>query len=109
MNPDALDDFVRGSLLSEEVAPQRVDRLVATVMARLDLVEQRQAAPDWSQRCRAWAAGWRTMLVPAGRFAIPMAVAVLLGVMVGNQFQAQDTSIHVGDLLSTTSIQLASY
>ena len=89
MKTDPLDDLVRAALPPVEVTPERVDRLIGAVMLRLD----RQPR----------SVGWLAMLLPVSRFALPMAAAAALGMLVGTDLnQPEPLSLFSTTFLSTT-------
>lgn len=84
-----------------EIPQERVDRIIGAVLARLDETPQpAMTRPDRIGRLRVWLTG----LIPAPRFAMPMAAAAALGVMVSQHLQAAETALQFSDLLSYTSI-----
>lgn len=105
MNRDPLDDFVRSAAPPADVTTERVDDLITRVMARLD---QQPARP----RRRTWLAiGW-TLGSPQPRhvlprYALPIAVAAVLGGLVGAVLPtAKDEQPPLFSLISdTTALQ----
>lgn len=97
MSADDLDRFVRGATPPAEVTEDRAARVMAGVMARLD----RRPAPPASK----WAvlARWLGRLTPPPRFAVPMAAAVLLGVVVGQGLRPAEEIATFDQLLAVTS------
>jgi len=69
MRRDPFDDLIQDAFPPLEVTPQRIDRLIGGVMARLDDPPRRPF--------------WLALLLPFSRFALPMAAAAALGVVVG--------------------------
>lgn len=91
---------------SVEIPQERVDRVIGTVLARLDESRRPVAArPGLAAHLRAWLAG----LMPASRFAMPMAAAALLGVVVGRHLQMTEAALQFADLLSYTSIYASGF
>ena len=90
------------SLSSEDIPQERVDRVVGAVLARLETCERPAAVrrTDVVGLLSDWLAGLR----PATRFAMPMAAAALLGVMVSQRLQAAESAVQISDLLSYTSL-----
>lgn len=83
MSGDELDQFMRGLRRPAEVSDERATRVMGAVMAGLP--ERR--APG------LLAALWPARLVPSVRFALPMAAAVLLGVVVGQGLRPADEAV----------------
>ena len=99
MTPDPLDDFLRGNFPAPDLSPERVDRLIGSVMARLD----REPAP------RRWPQWLAALVPPVTRFALPMAAAAVLGVMVGHGLnQAEPLSVFSQVFLSTSFLPVGS-
>ena len=68
------------------IPDDRVERMIASTLARLDTARVlRPARSDW----RVWLLDLLPALAPASRFAMPMAAAALLGIVVGQQLQAE--------------------
>jgi hypothetical protein len=78
MSADDLDEMMRRLVPPVEVDPARADRVMERVMARLD---ETPAPASASFR------GWLASLLPMSRFALPMAAAALLGVVVGKDLR----------------------
>jgi hypothetical protein len=78
MSADDLDDMMRKLVPPVAVAPDRAARVMDRVMARLD--EQPIPAREGMSR-------WLASLLPMSRFALPMAAAALLGVVVGKDLR----------------------
>jgi hypothetical protein len=78
-----------------EVSPERAERVMNRVMARLD---DHSMATASRPSFREWLAG----LMPLSRFALPMAVATLLGLVVGHDLRADTEVVVLGqDLVAT--------
>ncbi len=90
-------DRHRFSRLSPVISDDRVDRVLDTVMARLD----RQVVVKPS----TWVAigTWLSEMIPAPRFAMPMAAAMVLGVLVGQQLEAADRAMEFTSLITYTT------
>lgn len=83
-----------------DVSDARIDRLVTTVLARAEAREQKRApSPGLIGRCRLWLAGFD--VIP--RFAVPIAAAAGLGIVVGRHLQAADGLQTLTDLISYSS------
>lgn len=99
MTPDQLDELMRRSLPAVEVPAERVDQLALAVLARID-ERPAQAVPKWQHRRRP-GLGWDP--VPLFRFAFPMALGVVLGVLVSRHFDQLQPVAQLGSLLLSTS------
>lgn len=86
MSGDELDQFMRGLRRPAEVGDERAARVMGAVMARLP--ERRKPGI-----LSALAAAWPVGLVPSVRFALPMAAAALLGIVVGQGLRPSDESV----------------
>lgn len=86
MSADDLDELMRRLVPPVEVAPDRAARVMDRVMAGLD--ERRSPAAAASRGFGEWLA----RLLPVSRFALPMAAAVLLGIVVGQDLRP-DTDV----------------
>ena len=84
------------------IADARVERVIDAVLGRLDAAP---APPAWQDWLRAVLA----TLAPATRFAMPMAAAALLGIMVGQHLEAAETAAQVADLLTATTFYGTGY
>ncbi|CAA7612234.1 conserved hypothetical protein [Candidatus Terasakiella magnetica] len=83
-----------------DVSDARIDRLVTTALARVEAQEQKRVvSPSLIERCRLWLAGFDA--IP--RFAVPIAAAAGLGIVVGRHLQATDGLQLLTDLLSYSS------
>jgi hypothetical protein len=96
MSGDELDELMRRLVPPVEVASDRAARVMDRVMARLD--EARPTAAPLSGL-----AGWLAGLLPVSRFAVPMAAAVLLGVVVGQGLRPSADVVALDQLLVSTS------
>lgn len=92
---DDLDDIMRRLAPPMEVSPERAERVMNRVMAGLD--DRSMAAPS-RPSFREWLAG----LMPLSRFALPMAAAALLGIVVGHDLRTDTEVVVLGqDLVAT--------
>ncbi len=86
---------------SMAIPPERVERLIGAVLARLDEFPGPVAA-------RAHGTGslvrWLAGMIPEPRFAMPMAAAAALGIVVGQHLQAAEAAVQFADLFSYTSL-----
>ena len=83
MRADDLDEMMRRLVPPLEVDPSRATRVMERVMACLD--EPRVPAPiPVMAGLREWLAD---RLLPMSRFALPMAAALVLGVVVGKDLR----------------------
>ena len=95
MTRDPLDDLIQEAFPPLEVTTQRIDRLIGGVMARLDEPPRRQV--------------WLALLLPFTRFALPMAAAAALGVVVGQDLdRPEPLSLFSASFLSTSFSPLGS-
>lgn len=90
--PDPLDDFLRRAAPPVRVSGDRLDRLIGATLARAP--ERRPAPP-----CRR--ATWADMLF---RWALPLATAGILGVMVGQDLAPAETAPAPLPFLSTSFV-----
>ena len=96
MSADDLDEVMRRLVPPVEVAPDRAARVMETVMARLD---ERSRVTDF----RAQWADWLAHLLSVSRFALPMAAAALLGLVVGRDLRP------AGDMVAFDQVFTATY
>lgn len=96
MNPGTLDDFVRQSIPPNEIDRDRVDRVMASVLAAVDDTPARRG---WAQALADLFAvpGW------VGQYAIPLCLAAVLGVLAGGQLAPSSGEAHLGTLLASSS------
>lgn len=90
--PDPLDTFLRRAAPPVRVSDDRLDRLISATLARAP--ERRPAPP--SRR-----AAWADMLF---RWALPLATAGILGVMVGQNMTPAESAPASLPLLSTSFV-----
>ncbi len=97
MSADDLDEMMRRLVPPVEVDPARVVCVMERVMARLD--EPPVPAPvPITARVMEWLAG----LLPLSRFALPMAAAALLGVVVGKDLRSDSPLVSREQLFVAT-------
>ena len=96
MSADDLDELMRHLAPPVTVAPERAALVVESVLARLD-------EPAFSRSRRSPLMSWLAGLVPVSRFAMPMAAAALLGVVVGQGLQPATDAALLDHLLTATS------
>ncbi|KIL98403.1 hypothetical protein CCC_03686 [Paramagnetospirillum magnetotacticum MS-1] len=96
MSADELDEIVAKLVPPVEVAPERAAHVMDRVMARLD--DPRPAAASFSGLT-----GWLAGLVPVSRFALPMAAAALLGIVVGQGLRPSSDVVVLDHVLTATS------
>lgn len=77
------------------ISPARVERVIGSVLGRLD---PRPAPAGW----RVWLAGALSGLAPVSRFAMPMAAAAVLAVVVNRHLQMAESPA-MADLLSVAT------
>ena len=98
MTTDELDDLVRRANPPVAVSEDRVGRLAETVLRCVESRQPTGAAGDrWTRT--AW---WR--LVPVARFAVPMAVAGVLGLAVSRLIDGVLPVLQFTSLLLSTSL-----
>jgi hypothetical protein len=96
MNEQRLDEFVRQATPEVELGRHRLDGLAAATLFRLP--ERR----SWRDAVRAW---WPELV---GRYALPMATAAALGLVVGHHILPANPPQAVGFFMSS-SLVLAGY
>ncbi|EME68584.1 hypothetical protein H261_17568 [Paramagnetospirillum caucaseum] len=96
MSADDLDDLMGRLAPPVEVAPDRVARVMDRVMARLDEPRPATVAALGFGR---WLAG----LPLLSRFALPMAAAALLGIVVGRDLRPAAEVVALDQLFVATS------
>ncbi|CUW40723.1 protein of unknown function [Magnetospirillum sp. XM-1] len=101
MSADDLDEVMRRLAPPVEVSPERALRVMDAVMARLD-ERSMAAAPRPSFGGGLRGGEWLAGLLPFSRFALPMAAAVLLGIVVGHDLRADTETVVLGQDLVTT-------
>ncbi|MBI3445044.1 MAG: hypothetical protein HY055_06725 [Magnetospirillum sp.] len=99
MSNDDLDDLMRNLVPPMIVTPDRAARVMESVLIRLDQCPQAQPqSQSWGGALLAWLAG----LVPVPRYAMPMAAAALLGIVVSQGLQPAEDAAMIDHLLSAT-------
>jgi hypothetical protein len=96
MSGDPLDEMMGRLAPPVEVAPQRADRVMATVMARLDAPVAQPSRPmpkPWLYR----------VVLPLSRFALPMAAAAMLGIVVGEGLRPSAELANLDQLFMSTA------
>ncbi len=101
MNEEEFDKMIRGAMPPVTITDERLDRFIDAVLDKTASHPQR--------RQRIWPSLRWPVLVPVLRFAVPMAVAVMLGITVGQRYDndwpvAQFSTLY----LSTTLIPVGS-
>lgn len=86
-----------------EVSAERVDRVIDQVMARIPPRSVDLGRRHWL----GLVAGWLARPLP--RFAMPMAAAAALGLVVGQHLQAAEAATQLAALLSATTIYGAGF
>lgn len=103
MNQEEFDKIIRAAMPPVTITDERLDRFI-------DAVLDKAAAEPRRGPAKLSSPGWRRpALAPALRFALPMAVAVILGIALGGQYEedwpvAQFSSLY----LSTTLVPVGS-
>lgn len=98
MSADDLDEMMRRLAPPVEVTPERAARVMAGVMARLD--ERMGAEPAVVAMKRPW---MRRVVLPLSRFALPMAAAAMLGIVVGEGLRPSGELVNLNQLLLSTT------
>jgi hypothetical protein len=100
MNKEEFDKIISGAMPPVTITDERLDNFIDAVLDRAAL------EPREGQKTKkpAWRRSWPT-LVPALRFAVPLAVAAVLGITVGGQLEeeqpvAQFTSLYLSTMLA---------
>jgi hypothetical protein len=108
MNKEEFDKIISGAMPPVAITDERLDHFIDTVLDRAAMEPQKGAAKP-GRTWKIWTqAHWPT-LVPALRFALPLVVAVVLGITVGGQYEedwpvAQFSTLY----LSTTLVPVGS-
>ena len=112
MNKEEFDKIISGALPPVSITDERLDNFIDTVLDRA-AAEPRGATAKQGRAWEVWTTGrwpthWRP-LVPALRFAVPLAVAAVLGITLGGQYEddwpvAQFSTLY----LSTTLVPVGS-
>ena len=102
MSADDLDEMMRRLVPPVEVAPARAARVMERVMARLD---ERPPVTDF----RAQWVDWLAHLLPVSRFALTMAAAALLGIVVGQDLRPAGDRVALDQLFFATYYAGLSY
>jgi hypothetical protein len=90
MTGDPLDVFVRSATPSVDISDKRVEAMMAGVMAQLDLTPRRIVF-------------WRWLWAPRPRYALQMATAALIGVLLGSALPQKDETVQQPPLVSLIS------
>jgi hypothetical protein len=99
MSADDLDRLVRGAMPPAKVTEDRAARVMAGVMARLDQGCVRRPRRPFL----ALLAGRLAGLPSLPRFAVPMAAAALLGIVVGQGLRPAENAAVLDQLFVTSS------
>ena len=105
MTRDSMDAFLRAHRPSAEVAPERVERVIDSVMARLD---------DAPVRATAWGALRRRFALPTmprliGAYAVPISMAAVLGIAVGRGMAPGADVWSLSDVIVASTMTLAGF
>ncbi|MDR3436344.1 hypothetical protein [Telmatospirillum sp.] len=93
MSGDPLDTFMRSASLPADIADDRVQAMMNGVLARLD-----QLPP-----VRRHTAFWRFLSPPLPRYAVQMATAALLGILLGAALPQKEETVQQPPLVSLIS------
>jgi hypothetical protein len=91
---DPLDTFLSSASPPPDLTDERVQVMMAGVFARLD-----QAPPPRRPR----SAVWRIFLAPLPRYAVQMATAALLGVLLGAALPQKEETVQQPPLVALIS------
>jgi hypothetical protein len=86
-----------------KIPDHRVERVLDAVLARIDASSKAAPGP-WNR-----VSEWLSVLAPQPRYAMPMAAALVLGVMVGQGLQTAETTAGLADLLAYSSPLVTGY
>lgn len=108
MNKEEFDKIISGAMPPVAITDERLDHFIDTVLDRAAM-EPRKGAVKQGQTWKIWTQARWPSLAPALRFALPLAVAVVLGITLGGQYEedlpvAQFTTLY----LSTTLVPVGS-
>ena len=108
MNKEEFDKIISGAMPPVTITDERLDNFIDATLARAAL-EPRKAPRKHGWSLRAVTGGRWPTLAPTLRFALPMAVAVVLGITLGGQYEedlpvAQFSTLY----LSTTLVPVGS-
>lgn len=104
MSPDRMDGFIRRNFPAAEIAPERVERVIASVLAKIDGVPPPVR--------RTWRHGLGDLFaIPAwvGQYAVPMGVAASLGIVFGIHMMPERDAAELSSLLISSSLSYLGY
>ena len=105
MTRDSMDAFLRANRPSAEVAPERVDRVIDSVMARLDEASPRETVWDALRRRFAFPAMPRLI----GAYAVPVSLAAVLGIAVGRSMAPDGDVWSLSDVIVASTMTLVGF
>ncbi|HMA51030.1 MAG TPA: hypothetical protein VKP60_14830 [Magnetospirillaceae bacterium] len=108
MNKEEFDKIISGAMPPVAITDERLDHFIDAVLDRA-AQEPRKGLTKQGRTWKVWTGGRWPTLVPALRFALPLAVAVVLGITLGGQYEedwpvAQFSTLY----LSTTLVPVGS-
>jgi hypothetical protein len=108
MNQEEFDKIISGAMPPVTITDERLDNFIDTVLDRA-ATEPRLGSVTQGRTWKVWTPGRWPTLAPALRFAVPLAVAVVLGITLGGQYEddwpvAQFSTLY----LSTTLVPVGS-
>ena len=108
MNKEEFDKIISGAMPPVTVTDERLDNFIDAVLDRAAL-EPRKTVRTERRWPTYWRAAYMHLWAPALRFALPLAVAVVLGITLGGQYEedwpvAQFSTLY----LSTTLVPVGS-
>jgi len=108
VTPDGLDDLIRNNFPVRDVGPAQVQRVMDAVMARLD---QPQPTTGWRRLLDLLSDLTPPLPVLLRQSAVPVGIALALGLYVGQHLQSPTEYPTLSALLpsSSSSLLLAGY
>jgi len=107
MNQEEFDKIISGAMPPVIITDERLDHFIDAVLDRAAL--EPRTARKRSGTWRNWTRGLWPTLLPVMRFALPMVVAVVLGITLGGQYEEEWPVAQFSTLyLSTTLVPVGS-
>ena len=108
MNKEEFDKIISGAMPPVAITDERLDHFIDTVLDRAAM-EPRKGIVKQDRSWKAWVGGFWPSFAPALRFALPLVVAVVLGITLGGRYEedlpvAQFSTLY----LSTTLVPVGS-
>ncbi len=86
MNKEEFDKIISGAMPPVTITDERLDNFIDATLDRVAL-EPRQGSAKQGRTWKSRMTGLWPTLAPTLRFALPMAVAVVLGITLGGQME----------------------